>query len=413
MNDKTNNSASEEILFLLTQDLKSPSGLGRYFPIAKYLVKAGFPVTIAALHPNYKSLKQKIFIQDGVKIQYISQMHIFKNENQTKYFGPWRLIWLSIKATWKLFKTTVGNPYPVIFIGKPHPMNGIAGILAGRLRKSKVIVDCDDYEAASNHYTSKWQRGVVQLFENNIPKLTDLVTTNTFFTKHRLLELGIPSEKICYLPNGIDPDRFDDEQIDFQNELRAKFGLTDQKVIIYIGSLNLSNHAVDLLIQAYKNILAKNFNTKLIIVGGGKDFNILKSLAEDLELHQNVIFTGRISPEKISAYYRIADVSVDPVYNTDADRGRCPLKLFESWATGTPIVTSDVGDRSILGKDETDLVLAKPGDPNDLANKILALLEDSTKLSHIGRKGKEKSLDFSWEALINQSEDVFLPKQTT
>ena len=76
----------QEILLLLTQDLKSPSGLGRYFPIAKYLVKAGFSVTIAALHPNYKSLTENQFIQDGVKVHYVSQMHVFKDENQTSYF---------------------------------------------------------------------------------------------------------------------------------------------------------------------------------------------------------------------------------------------------------------------------------------------------------------------------------------
>ncbi len=30
------------LLMLLTQDLQSPSGLGRYFPLAKYLVREGF-----------------------------------------------------------------------------------------------------------------------------------------------------------------------------------------------------------------------------------------------------------------------------------------------------------------------------------------------------------------------------------
>lgn len=408
MNEKTSMQKKQEILLLLTQDLKSPSGLGRYFPIAKYLVKAGFSVTIAALHPNYKSLTENQFIQDGVKVHYVSQMHVFKDENQTSYFRPGRLIWLTIKATCKLFKAGMSHHYDVILIGKPHPMNGIAGFLAGRMKKSKIIVDCDDYEAASNHYTSRWQRGIVQLFENGIPKITDLVTTNTHFTAQRLMDLGIKSEKIHYLPNGTDPDRFNNEQVGIQQEILEKFSLADQRVIIYIGSLNLSNHAVDLLLRSFKIVHTENKNTKLMIVGGGKDFEQLKSLAEELEIQQDIIFAGRISPDKISAYYRIADISVDPVYNTDADRGRCPLKLFESWATGTPIVTSDVGDRSILGKDGTDLVLAKSGDPEDLAKKILALLNNSSKLSLVGKNGKEKSNDFYWEVLINESKEVFL-----
>ncbi len=48
------------ILFLLTQDLDSPSGAGRYQPMAKYLTKLGHQVTIAALHSNYFSLKRHL-----------------------------------------------------------------------------------------------------------------------------------------------------------------------------------------------------------------------------------------------------------------------------------------------------------------------------------------------------------------
>ncbi len=86
-------------------------------------------------------------------------------------------------------------------------------------------------------------------------------------------------------------------------------------------------------------------------------------------MKDKVIFTGRVKPDEMNVYYRLADVSVDPVNDTLADRGRCPLKIFESWQMGVPVVTSDVGDRKILAGDPPAATLAQPGSEEDLAQK--------------------------------------------
>lgn len=57
----------KKILFLLTQDLASPSGLGRYFPIAKYLVEQGYQAEIGALHSDYENLSVRDVVVEGVK----------------------------------------------------------------------------------------------------------------------------------------------------------------------------------------------------------------------------------------------------------------------------------------------------------------------------------------------------------
>ncbi len=67
-----------KILFLLTQDLESPAGVGRYFPWAQGLARLGHQVSIAALHANYAALKKTHFEAGGVDIQYVAQMHVLK-----------------------------------------------------------------------------------------------------------------------------------------------------------------------------------------------------------------------------------------------------------------------------------------------------------------------------------------------
>ena len=167
------------ILFLLTQDLESPSGLGRYFPLAKELARLGANITILALHSHYKSLKETHFVEDGVRICYVAQMHVLKQGNQKLYFPAHKLFHLAAHGAYKMSLAAHNTPSDIIHILKPHPMNSIAGMLNsyGKI----VYLDCDDYEAASNRYSGRWQKFIVTLFEKNIPRWVNRITTNTYF----------------------------------------------------------------------------------------------------------------------------------------------------------------------------------------------------------------------------------------
>ncbi len=381
--------------------------MGRYFPMCKYLVKEGFQVTIVALHSNFARVNERHFYKEGVEVFYVSQMHIKKEDDQTIYFNAPRLLWLSLQATYKLFINVLKKPSDVIVIGKPHPMNGISGLIGGFLTGAKVIVDCDDYEAASNYFATKFQQKVVQFFENTLPKLAHRVTTNTIFNQQRMIALGIPPEKIHYLPNGIDQERFNQENALDQKQIKENLGLADHKVIAYIGSLNLTNHPVDLLLYAFKIILEEEKDAILLIVGGGKDFELLKALSFELGVQDKIRFTGRVSPEVVATYYQLADISVDPVNNTEAIKGRCPLKIFESWAMGVPVVTSNVGDRGALGENYRDILLAAPEDSRDLAQKIISLLKNPDYADAMVKHGQEISKQYYWRNLVHLHLDIF------
>ncbi|MDF1520271.1 MAG: glycosyltransferase family 4 protein [Brevefilum sp.] len=406
MKNSQTTSKNKSVLFLLTQDLESPSGLGRYFPISKYLAKQGFSVNIAALHSNYASLNTRTMVKEGVKVHYVAQMHIKKENNRTTYFNPLQLFWHVIKATWRLFLFVLKNPADTIVIGKPHPMNSIAGILGGYLKNSKIVLDCDDYEAASNYFSSKWQQRIVRFFEDKTPRFVHKITTNTFFNKERMIALGVPPEKIHYLPNGVDPDRFKNIDKNKVDEIVDRLNLSGKQIIAYIGSLNLSNHPVDLLIDAFKLVSEANENAALIIVGAGKDLEKLKDLSIDLGIKDKVFFEGRVDPEMVANYYELADVTVDPVYDTDSAKGRCPLKMFESWLTGTPFVTSNVGDRKLLSGDLPTAMLTLPGDASDLAIKIRNIIDNQNLTLELRQNSLKTVGQFYWKSLVKEK---FIP----
>ncbi len=183
------------IAFLLSQSIECPSGLGRYFPLAKELVRLGHEVTILALHPDYAHARQA-FRQDGVAVRYVGQLHVKKRGTIKRYFGPGELARVAVRGALCLTRAALSTDADVYHLGKPQPINGTAALIGARLRGRALYVDCDDYEARSNRFQNRWQQRVVQLFEDHLPRFCRGITTNTRFTQARYEALGYASERI-------------------------------------------------------------------------------------------------------------------------------------------------------------------------------------------------------------------------
>jgi glycosyltransferase involved in cell wall biosynthesis len=395
------------VLFLLTQDLESPSGLGRYRPLARELVRLGHQISVAALHPNFCALEQTRLDVDGVKVHYVAPMHVQKQGNEKRYYATSKLLGLSFQATWRLIRATLSTPVDVVHVGKPHPMNSLAGLCGKYLRGQTLFLDCDDYEAGSGRFGAGWQKKGVAFFERKMPGITRLVTTNTHFMQEKLVSWGVPTERIYYLPNGVERSRFQLSSPDKTDLLREQLGLGKQRIILYVGSMSLPSHPVDLLMRAFVKVIAQQKDAVLLMVGGGEDYSTLLALAQELGIAGQVRFIGRVPPSEVPLYYRLAEVSIDPVYDNDAARGRSPLKLFESWASGVPFVTASVGDREKLVGESKAGLLAQPGDPDSLAEAILQVLSSPLLAESLRQRGLEVVQGYYWDELAKGLDEIY------
>jgi glycosyltransferase involved in cell wall biosynthesis len=395
-----------KIAFLLTQSLDSPSGLGRYTPLARQLAHQGHQVTVLALHPDFAGLAQKTQDVDGIRIVYVSQMHVRKRGSTKSYFSTPSLILHSTLAAWRLTLEAVKVRADLIYVCKPHPMNGIAGWIAHKLHVSQLWLDCDDYEAASGRFDRPYQQKVIAWFEKNLPRLAGRVTTNTRFMQDKLVSWGVSPQKITYLPNGIDPARFVAPSPHELEAMRSDLCLDDCQVVLYLGSLSFPSHPLPLLIEAFQRVVSQRPQARLVIVGGGEDYAALQKMVEERDLLPFVRLCGRVPADQVTCYYHLADVSVEPVYDDDAARGRCPLKLFESWVCGVPFVSADVGDRRELLGDPPAGLLARPGDPVSLADQILMLLTSTDFADEIRNRAMTRVKTYYWYRLattLNQA----------
>jgi glycosyltransferase involved in cell wall biosynthesis len=77
----------------------------------------------------------------------------------------------------------------------------------------------------------------------------------------------------------------------------------------------------------------------------------------------------------------------------------CPFSVLESLAMGKPILGAAIGGIPELIDDGTDGLLFRPGDPDDLRDKIRRLHGDDERLIAMGRRARRKAEErFGWES---------------
>lgn len=389
------------ITLLLTQSLEYPSGLGRYFPIAKELVRLGYEVNILALHPGFATVHPRSFSLNGVDISYVGQMHVRQVGDQRLYFRPLVLIWVAALSTLRLTLKALGANTDLFHLGKPQPINGMAALIAAKfLRRKPLYLDCDDYEAESNRVSGNWQKGVLARFENGLPRYTQGLTVNTRFLKERIVGLGYPPERIIRVPNGIDRARFTGLDPEYVSKLKSSLGLENHKVVVYLGSISLASHPLQLLLQAFEKVSERLSTARLILVGGGEDLETLRNMIPRIGLEGKAFLLGRVKPEIAPYYLAMGDVSVDPVMDDPVARARSPLKIVESMAVGVPVVTGDVGDRSEYLGNGLAGILVEPGDAEALADGLLGVLAHEDRAYAMAQATQEMRERYYWDVLI-------------
>lgn len=393
------------ITFLLTQSLESPGGSGRYLPLAKSLQRLGHDVTLLALHHDYKQANQRRLVIDGVKIIYVAQMHVLKVNNRKFYFNKWQLMWIVFIATLRLSWFALRVPSDVIHICKTQPMNAIAAWIVHQLRGVPVVLDSDDYEAVNNLFEYSWQQKIVAWFEDWMPSFSSGITVGNTFIAQRFADLGFPRERIALVPNGVDAHRFAvlEQPNSFEKvaSLRHSLGLNQTcPTIVYVGSISLVSHPIDLLLEAFILVLKELPDAHLLLVGAGEDYDAMRQLANALHIDNHVTFIGHIKSDNVPFYYQLGDVSVDPRRRTLPAKSSLSLKLLESMAAGVPCVTTNIGDRvDILAGAGVAVV---PDDAEDLAKGILLILTNTEQAVKMQAAAKKNRSLHWWDTRINE-----------
>jgi glycogen(starch) synthase len=252
---------------------------------------------------------------------------------------------------------------------------------------------------------------VVSNIELRAAQTADIVVTVSNAMRDELIGLGFPAEKIRVVYNGVDPQKYSPNEVSKEKtqEIRAKYGLKDDDLmILFLGRLVWIKGA-DKLIASMPHVLQKIPNAKLVIVGLGDMQDYLTRLAQNLKIQDQVKFCFEFIPEEDRiAHYAACDVAVFPsVYEPFG------IVAIEAMSMEKPVV---VGASGVSGMREIVIPTGpeqcgfhiNPNDPTDIAWGIIGSLENADMRRQLGLNGRKRVLkEFTWDEIAKKTIKVY------
>lgn len=287
-----------------------------------------------------------------------------------------------------LYLKTRKIKYDIIFAHFTFPSGGIARMLS-KINNIKYLLTVHEgsrlydpeIDEKSNRFFKIWYDAAFVIRVSN----TDI---------NKLIERGIPSDRVKYIPNGFDPERF--YHIN-KNDARDELYLPkNKKIVLNISRLyEVKGHKY--LINAMKRVTEKRENVLCFIGSSGPLKDELQSKIDKSDLQDYIKLIGFIPNEEMNLWMNACDLFVLP----SLSEGN-PTVMFECLGCGKPFIGTKVGgEPDIITSDDYGF-LVEPANPKELAEKILVALDKNWNEEYILNYAKQ----FTWEKIAKDTANL-------
>jgi glycosyltransferase involved in cell wall biosynthesis len=206
----------------------------------------------------------------------------------------------------------------------------------------------------------------------------DRIIANSRATKRRIVErYGIPEDRVDVVHWGID--------LAEHAEARgvSPFG-PDVPVVVFLGRVVLQK-GPDYFVEAAARVASKRGDVCFVVAGAGDMLPAMLDRCVQLGIAHRTFFTGGISREDAERLYRFATVCVMPSVSEPFG-----LVALESLRAGTPVIISK---RAGVAEAVANLITVDFWDVDDIADKILAVVNDDTLATELRARAREELAD--------------------
>jgi len=366
---------------------------------ARHLMKQGALVSLLAPHhagsPDYENMngiqvhRFRYFLPEKLqKLCYGSGM-----PNNIRQF-PWTKLQLPLLVL--LFTIqAIRHARGCDVIHAHWSIAGIAGFIAARLLGKPIILNI--HQGTLRDFT-KIER---VLLEN-----VDYVVFNSSYTLSHALKYAKPVA-FSIVPPGVDTDKF-------QRRLSSKTGIetlpsgiTGKPILFTLGRLvEWKGHKY--LIKAIR-LVNEKYKVHLLIGGEGSLRQELGSLVREKGIEDCVTFLDHIPGHLMNIYYSFADIYVQPsIIDKDGTTEGLGVTILEAMACETPCIGSNVGGIPDIIRDGENGFLVNPADPEQLAEKIIILLNNKELRERMGKWGRTfVEENYSWYAKASELMEIY------
>ncbi len=284
-------------------------------------------------------------------------------------------------AVWMAFRA-VRHPAQLYHLHNPETIP--AGLLLKLWAGKKVVYDTQEDHPSmmlTKAYLPAGVRGIVSRAVASVERLAARVFDGFIAadsgTLRATARVGASRKMVFYnLPN-----------LDF---FPSPESMNKQFDLVYRGGLS-ERAGTFVLLSALRELQSRGLDPRLLLFGyadSAVDRIKIQSHIRSLGLSKNVVLEGRVEHAKMAETLSQARVSVCPLLEIPKFRNNIPVKVFESWACGIPVVCSDLPPIRPFFKGKNFGLLVKPGSAKALADALERLLRNPEEAARMGQAAR-------------------------
>lgn len=370
------------------------AGGSRWNEMARIWVQEGHSVTVIAGDVHYMQNKEDSGVGKFFDISRNADgVLVIRCKGSTYYHKGfpgrfWSYISFAFLAICGGIRFANAN-YGCVVVTSPPLLVGIPGWFLSKWKRIPLVLEIRDLWPESaiemGVLKNKWLIRLSYRFEKQLYRRAKLINVLTpAFREHLIHDKGIDPRKIVMIPNAAD-FRWSEYALRSvcMRGLRAKLGLEDKFIVIYVGAHGLANDLMQLLEAA---ALLRGTDAHFLLIGDGMQ---KKMLMEEARLRGlvNVSFLDPVSKEQVFEYILAADVGVAVLKKADVFKTVYSNKTFDYLSCKKPVLMAIDGVSRDLIEQAGAGMFAEPEHASDLAQKIGIYMKDRALLSKHGENG--------------------------
>ncbi|RCK26731.1 hypothetical protein TH8_08460 [Thalassospira profundimaris] len=286
--------------------------------------------------------------------------------------------------------------YSVLYIRQN--LTALLGVLLARSLKMKVVCEHNGWSSSERRLRSKNRCFIeIEKFSQILSaKMSHRNRVVTDGLRELLEHNGVPPHKIYCIGNGCDTETFKPSQSNPRP-------LPNTKITIgFIGGL-VAWQGVETAINAFSIIRRRKLSDKdlaLIVAGDGPQKKMLEELTTSLQLDDHIKFLGYVPRDQAANTINTFDIAIAPfTRRRNSEIGLSPIKIRDYAACGKPVLASDITGISELSRYGW-LTTHAPDSPEDMANKLVMLINNPTALMEAQQKARQFAVEhFDWNVI--------------
>lgn len=395
-------------ILMLTQYFPPEKGAAqvRLFEVAKAIRDQGHDIEVITAFPNYPNgiipseYRGKRFMKDSLEGIPVYRTWIYPVQRGRFWKRLLNYFSFVFSAFYGVLKAGKAD---IIFVESPPLFIGFTMFFAKWVKGAKVILNVSDLWPESavslGLVTNKTLISMAERLERKMYKTSWRVSTQTTGIMDSLKTRGIPSGKIVFLPNGVDPDLF--APIAPDEKLLEDLNLREKYVILYAGTMGYA-HGLEVALQAAQLLEKDHPEIAFLMVGDGSEKPRLMEMAREMGL-TNVRWVDFQPITEMQHYYSVAQISLSTLRRYKLSEGVRPSKVFPGLASAKPLIYVGEGEGAKVVEESGGGVILPPEEPQLLAEAILKLQQDPALCQTLGERGRDFVIKhYSWKSIVSQ-----------